>query len=1668
MPLKCWLRKLTCGWRVLRHSEDREFPCLRRVLHKRRAKRPGVPFGLEPLEDRLAPAVLTWVGDLDANWNSGVDTVDTNWDTNTLPVSGDTLVFNGAGTVFALFNDTAANNDYIIQLSGGTPYSLSGNAIDLLAAGISSAGASHAIANNLRLTATATIDVTASLALSGVISGSFGLTKTSAGTLTLSGTVSSYTGLTTISAGVVSVAKLSNSGVNSSLGAPLGGSGDTIVLGSAAAATLSYTGGTDSTNRGIFINGAGGGVVQAAAAGTLTLTGLINTNGNTLTFNASSGNIAVPAPGVIFGAGDVIKTGGSTLILSGANTYGGDTTVNVGTLQLGAANVLPDTTDLIVNGASATFDVATFSDQVNSVALFNGDITGSGTLTVLGATNFDVENGTVSAVLAGAVGLDKIGTGTVTLSGANQYTGVTSVLNGTLVVGGNAAVSTNSPLGNASSAILVGDTSGSANARLSIGGAFTVARAITIQDNDGVKILAATTNGATFGGAVVLNDPVTLTAPSGIGLSFTGQISGTGGVTKTDAGTVTLANANTYGGGTLIQEGVVRISVNNALPTTQAVTLGTATTDGTLDLNGFNQTVGDIATAGPAPASQIITNSGAGVSTLSFSGGSSTFGGTIQNGVSAVKLAVVAGTLTLTGSNAYTGGTAIENGTLELGVSNALPTGTTLTLGLNATSGTLDLAGFNQTVGGLAVGSGATPASQSISNSGAVVSTLTFSGGSSTFGGIIQDGVGDMALTVTSGTLTLSGANTYTGATAINGGTLQLASTGSIASNVTVNATGTLSGTGTVNGTVTAAANGTLAPGNAGAGTLNVVGNVTLPGSSTFSVTLDTTSSQLNVTGAVNITGSTLMRSLGAGFTPPLGTPITIINNDGVEPITGTFAGLNNGATLSIGGDIFQIFYNGGTGSNDVTLTRIGDPATHFTISAPVTTIAGAPVAVTVTALDANNNPTQGYVGTVTLTMTDGQGSSVPVSHAFVPADNGVFTFTVTLKTAGVQTITASDSVTPLPSVSTNVQVFGTGVPAQVLFAQQPASTFTGTIIKPAVTAIIADQYGNTVTGANVDQITVSLLSPGTTLLSGLTTATVKNGVATFSNLAINKPGTYMLVATHASGVLPAALSSSFSVYARTTTAFRIAFAGTTTATKNTAGSAFTMTVTALTATGAIDASYRGTVRFISSDTQAALPGEYTFVAGDNGVHTFTLGVNLKTAGLRSVTVKEVQRGLTASKSITVTVAATADFRFTGFANPITLNTSRSFTLTAVDAFGNLTAGYVGAVTLTSSDPLATLPATVTFTAANKGVRVGLLATFKTAGAQTITATQGTLVSTQDVAQLSASIVPAVAGTTQAVPGQPVSFTFSAVAGVVPATTKFTYTIIWGDGIVQTFVGKPSTFVASHTYTTVLAPFTIKLTVTDALLKKSTATPFSFEVVGVTLQPDPLNAALTALLVGGTNPATGVTGNDTIIITESGGMISVTGAATPFTPVSAGSVTGHVLVFGQGGNDAITASTAKAVIINAGAGNDTINLAGSSGAAILLGGIGNDSLTGGAGRDLLIGGLGADTLKGGVADDIVISGTTSFDANLPALDAVLAEWVSADSYLIRVGRIFGSIAGGLNGATFLKPTTVKSDLFIDLLSGNDDLNWFWYTFAGTFIDRLQDLTAGQVATALPK
>src|SRR5262249_3211029 len=128
-----------------------------------------------------------------------------------------------------------------------------------------------------------------------------------------------------------------------------------------------------------------------------------------------------------------------------------------------------------------------------------------------------------------------------------------------------------------------------------------------------------------------------------------------------------------------------------------------------------------------------------------------------------------------------------------------------------------------------------------------------------------------------------------------------------------------------------------------------------------------------------------------------------------------------------------------------------------------------------------------------------------------------------------------------------------------------------------------------------------------------------------------------------------------------------------------TAGVAGNFTVTAQDVYGNTIPDFAGTVTFSSSDSQAVLPDHYTFVPDDNGTHVFA--AILKTAGGQSITATDTVTGIAGTQDqIIVNPAPAVSFDVSGFPSPVTAGTPGTFTVTALDNFGNIVTGYTGTV----------------------------------------------------------------------------------------------------------------------------------------------------------------------------------------------------------------------------------------------------------------------------------------------------------------------------------------------------------------------------------------------------
>jgi S-adenosylmethionine hydrolase len=199
----------------------------------------------------------------------------------------------------------------------------------------------------------------------------------------------------------------------------------------------------------------------------------------------------------------------------------------------------------------------------------------------------------------------------------------------------------------------------------------------------------------------------------------------------------------------------------------------------------------------------------------------------------------------------------------------------------------------------------------------------------------------------------------------------------------------------------------------------------------------------------------------------------------------------------------------------------------------PTTTTAGQAIspAVMVAVVDQFGNVvTDDSTDTVTLVLGTNPGGGTLSGTRTVTVSNGIATFSnLSIDKVGTG-YTLNATTSGLTSASSAAFTVNPAAADHLLFRQQPTTTTAGQSISPAVTVYVLDKFGNIVTTDNTDTVTVALgTNPGSGTLSGTLTVTVRNGVATFSNLSIDKIGTgYTLNAT-ASG-LTGVSSAAFTV----------------------------------------------------------------------------------------------------------------------------------------------------------------------------------------------------------------------------------------------------------------------------------------------------------------------------------------------------------------------------------------------------------------------------------------------------------------------------------------------------------------------------------------------------------
>ncbi|TSA34946.1 MAG: hypothetical protein D4R65_05495 [Verrucomicrobiaceae bacterium] len=724
-----------------------------------------------------------------------------------------TLVLNGAN-LFASGTTTLVNANAslamgnALSLNGTTLKYNGGNMLDNTGTGANAFTAPVGLQGFI-LTDAVTFNGTNSLDLSGVETGfvqTAGRTRTitvNANTLTMNGIQATGTAV--------------NSGAAFLDGNMTKTGAGTLVL----AGTNGYTG-TTIISLGTLQIGNGG------SLGSLSTNSTISNNG-TLAFNRNNTvTQGTDFNSVISGNGSVEQKGTGTLILNGTNTYNGTTTVTSGTLAVSGAGTLGSTTgNLTVAGGIMELGG---TSQTKNVVTFTGGTTQNGTLT---ASTYATQNGTVSAVLAGAGGLTKTTAGTVVLSGTNTYNGTTTITGGILDIaattnigngvgqigntgtgmvyvptGGNFSAN-NFNVGNTSgfgSVVINGGTVATTTATTSAGfaygaggygsffmssGNFTTRRL----DGGGASVLSTAVNVAQISGGNFTNSEYILLR--GAYSEFTL----TGGTVNHNAASNVISLEGTAGVSTTLN--VAGGLLDN---TGQTVTFGRVagiTTSASLNLDGGTLLTGAIAATAANISGSANVNFNGG--TLKASAASTTF---LPVGLNNAYVNGAFGT--------FAGGAVIDTNTFDLTFAKGLsaPTGngvSGLTVG-SAGSGYIGAPLVEITGGG---GTGATgyavvdldPASGTFGQVTSVVLTnpgvgytstptinLLGGGGSgagvsasgiaaNTSGGLIKNGTG---------TLTLSANGTYSGGTTINAGSVQATARNAMGTGVvTVTGTGT-------------------------------------------------------------------------------------------------------------------------------------------------------------------------------------------------------------------------------------------------------------------------------------------------------------------------------------------------------------------------------------------------------------------------------------------------------------------------------------------------------------------------------------------------------------------------------------------------------------------------------------------------------------------------------------------------------------------------------------------------------------------------------------------------------------------------------------------------------------------------------------------------------------
>jgi hypothetical protein len=298
----------------------------------------------------------------------------------------------------------------------------------------------------------------------------------------------------------------------------------------------------------------------------------------------------------------------------------------------------------------------------------------------------------------------------------------------------------------------------------------------------------------------------------------------------------------------------------------------------------------------------------------------------------------------------------------------------------------------------------------------------------------------------------------------------------------------------------------------------------------------------------------------------------------------------------------------GGTidiGAFEVQPTQLSFSITGF----PASITAGGAGTFAVTAVNADGSTDTNYTGKVHFTSSDPK-AGLPTNYTFTSADAGVHTFTARLKTAGSQTITATDTANKSVIGTESGIVVTPAAAASLVVAGFPSPITAGVAGKFTVT--LEDAYGNIASGYG-GTVHFSSSDAKAVLPSDYTFTAADAGVHTF-RATLKTAGTQSITATDAVRSSLTGTDGPITVNPAKASKFVISAPSSVTP-----GVAFGLTLAVEDAYGNIVTGYTGTVHLTSSDAGASLPADYTFTGADAGVHTFA-GLVLRKKGKQKIT----------------------------------------------------------------------------------------------------------------------------------------------------------------------------------------------------------------------------------------------------------------------------------------------------------------------------------------------------------------------------------------------------------------------------------------------------------------